>query len=737
MGRGHAPHAHGMSPNAQTTSSGPITSIAWIPANPGPLKVGMKHDQDAITVLQTLDSQPCNKLVVRNSDGRVEKGKYPEGGRFRAHTVEIPDLAKLAEVLREVGERPDVLISLSVYNNPPADVWTIIPQREMAGRLGVDINDRQALLGWKDFDGEPTCCRLKENTTLSRFLLFDRDMAPGMPQELEAWSFKDWCEALDRLFPGFAGCGKLWMPSTSNPVLVEGVPIGSNSGHCFVQVADPDEIEVKWRQAALRSLITTFSPVPWKDPLPLAFAKPIKGRKTGEVTHRVWWPLFDKSVATAGRLVYDGAPVVQGGGLTVAPPRIDVHDGALLDLSLVKDLTQREWCEVRDAISRIRGKRTTFDFKRERVSKDGTPRLSEITEVVDDLTLDLEVETPSGWTTVRALIESGVEHIRLQSPFRDSSSWAAFFSTLGGSPFVFDVGDRTKHVLDSEKLRPALAIGLEAAREYYRPLYRTEDHGFYSETLGAVVHAHHLHPTQAILDALKLAHETPRENGRLKPNATVTTWKAWKSAIFGELLKQLPTEREARSSTAAAEAFTHQLRTLLLTQISLESGYSRQRHSLGVWAMIYACRQIGKWVQVSSLPLWGKVARKPSEHDFIAAADVGLEIAIKPGLATVARCAPDIAKLTDDADLTQLCRKYGLLDDGDSRITCRGNQFRVTKLDSRSVLAGLELSYSLENNIENRLYATAQELNLNASPADKKSGYFAHRATSQRCPSRV
>jgi hypothetical protein len=90
-------------------------------------------------------------------------------------------------------------------------------------------------------------------------------------------------------------------------------------------------------------------------------------------------------------------------------------------------------------------------------------------------------------------------------------------------------------------------------REHYLPLYRTEDHGFYSEMLGAVVHAHHLHPTGAILDALKLAHETPRENGRLKPNATVTTWKAWKSAIFGELLKQLPTEKEACSSTAASE----------------------------------------------------------------------------------------------------------------------------------------------------------------------------------------
>jgi hypothetical protein len=140
-----------------------------------------------------------------------------------------------------------------------------------------------------------------------------------------------------------------------------------------------------------------------------------------------------------------------------------VHDGALLDLSLVKDLTERELGEVRDAISRIRGKRTTFDIKRERVSKDGKSRVSEITEVVDDLTLDLEVETLSGWTTVRTLIESGVEHMRLQSPFRDSSSWAAFFSALGGSPFIFDMGDRTKHVLDSEKLRPAWRLGSSGA----------------------------------------------------------------------------------------------------------------------------------------------------------------------------------------------------------------------------------------------------------------------------------
>jgi hypothetical protein len=166
------------------------------------------------------------------------------------------------------------------------------------------------------------------------------------------------------------------------------------------------------------------------------------------------------------------------------------------------------------------------------------------------------------------------------------------------------------------------------------------------------------------------------------------------------------------------------LRTLLLTQISLENGYSRQRHSLGVWAMVYACTQVGKWVQVSSLPLWGKVARKPSEHDFIAAADLGLEIAIKPGLATVAKSAPEIAKLTGDAELTHLCRNYGLLEEGDSRITCRGVQFRVTKLDSRSVLADLELSYSLEDRLENRFFAASQEMGLNASSTDEKRGFF-------------
>ena len=220
--------------------------------------------------------------------------------------------------------------------------------------------------------------------------------------------------------------------------------------------------------AALRSLITTFTRAPGEEPIPLAFGKPIKDRKTAEVSHHVWWCAFDKSTAGPGRLVFEGAPTIQGDGLTIALPRVDVCDGERLDLSLVKDLNQgvdrgqrrhraypRQAHHLRDQAREGRPRRQAPGVRdhRDHRGSHARPRGRDAARRDDDRRVD----------------NSGVEHMRLQSPFRKSSSWAAFYSTLGGSPFLFDMGDRTKHVLDADRLRPARDIMLEWARAYYRP----------------------------------------------------------------------------------------------------------------------------------------------------------------------------------------------------------------------------------------------------------------------------
>jgi hypothetical protein len=88
--------------------------------------------------------------------------------------------------------------------------------------------------------------------------------------------------------------------------------------------------------------------------------------------------------------------------------------------------------------------------------------------VIDDLSMDLAVEAETGWTTVGGFAASDVQHLRIQSPYRDSTSWAAYLGRhKDGSPFLYDTGTSEKHVLDD-------AAKLAAAQELLARL-RAED----------------------------------------------------------------------------------------------------------------------------------------------------------------------------------------------------------------------------------------------------------------------
>ena len=67
----------------------------------------------------------------------------------------------------------------------------------------------------------------------------------------------------------------------------------------------------------------------------------------------------------------------------------------------------------------------------------------------------MEVGSEIGVTTIRALWLAGEDHVRIQSPYRESSSWAAFvgFHTKSGAPFIYDMGSTTKYVLAEEDRR--------------------------------------------------------------------------------------------------------------------------------------------------------------------------------------------------------------------------------------------------------------------------------------------
>ena len=166
--------------------------------------------------------------------------------------------------------------------------------------------------------------------------------------------------------------------------------------------------------------------------------------------------------------------------------------------------------------------------------------------------------------------------------------------------------------LTAAEERSVLTIGILAVRGEYDPANRTE-RGFYSRRYGREVRMGDLHPTRAILQALEAAREMPRDKlGNVKLNGAIVLWRNWKSALFGELLKQLPTEEETVSSTATREELEILITGLLARMATLNPGNGEQRHAIGSWALRYARMAPGRWRQVKTYPIWGRSTRKVS-----------------------------------------------------------------------------------------------------------------------------
>lgn len=626
---------------------------------------------DAITVLWSTDGSPVNKIVRRAPDGTITKGKALEKGAYHARTVPIPDLDALAEVLREVGARPDACISLSVFVDPPAEELLVLSRKAIATAIGVDKTDRAKLIGYHCIDNQWAVARLKENMTQSSFALFDRDQTADMPPDLAGMGYDDWRAAIGALFPGFETCGAVMVPSTSTRITIDGAAQDATSAHTIVQVSDPADLPRAWSQAVQRSLITPFSPVPWEEPTMLGFAKPIRDRKGGtdQVVAVSWWTVFDRSVAAPGRLVFDGAPVVEGPGLGILAPTVQIYSGSRLDLRKVPNLTRTELKGIAEAVALIKGVKPRIVL-RKAPGVAGQARITGVDVTIADLTMDLEVETEAGWTTVGELYRNRAGHTRVQSPFRDSASWAAFYSAhQDGTPFIFDTGTQEKHVLRSDGLDHSWAVILDWLKEDYAPRFRYKDGSFFSEAHNTRIKPTTVTPTAEVVQRLAMASDAPRdEGGVVKWHMLPGHFATWARVAYGELVRSLPYEEAlVETSPETAEEFGTQLSALLTTLVSINLG-GESRHSLGAWARRFAQMEPGAWRRVKTLDLWGRVTN-----------DGAFYIGLLPTLAGQVKACPEIAEMTP-AGLTRRCNVHGLSASGDNRITCDGYQFRLTVL---------------------------------------------------------
>jgi putative DNA primase/helicase len=361
------------------------------------------------------------------------------------HRIETHN--ELAALLTKVGDDPHAAIINASFNGiEVGEEFLILSEREIEARLGIQRSDREKQKGIHQvaFEGKDykAIGRFKENVRASSWQILDRDIDGHTPAEFANLSTEDWLLAVGKILPGLNKVSHVKTESTSARVMRDGKPVGGGNGHIWIKVANPEDIE---RVRAAMIVCAAQANMTWKKPR-------LSKKEEGAVVGYSLTTIIDPSVWTPGRLVFYGQPAV-GTGLTVQPLAAVVHEGE-------SDALATEAMVLPDA-------KTIREITRKAgVEMSVTTGSNGLRIVANDLTLATEVETKDhGILAVREIIERGITgKLRCQTPFRDSSSWAAFYNTnADGIPFVYDVGTGTTHWLnqfEAEEVRiiPASAV---------------------------------------------------------------------------------------------------------------------------------------------------------------------------------------------------------------------------------------------------------------------------------------
>lgn len=377
-----------------------------------------------------------------NSEGNISKHSNVSVGFGEAvmHLVETHD--QLANLLRQVGNDPQAaIINASFTGIEIGEKFIILSEQEIEQRFGISRSDRNMQKGVHLISHEGVECkaigRFKENVQPSCWQFFDRDIDQHTPEKYVVMSFDEWLVTLSQILPGFLDVSYCSVGSTSSRVLKNGKPIGMGNGHVWVKFKDPHDIE-RFRPAILVAAANAE----------MIWLKPRYSRlKPNNLVGQSLTTIIDPSVFSFGRLIFIGKPTVSE-GLTVEDLSVSVHSG-------VKDCFDSSEVILPDS-ARVR--EITRKAGVEMIVKNSSHGLRIITQ---DLTLVTEIETNhNGILTVRQMLEQGLNtKLRCQTPFRDSSSWAAFFNTNdNGIPFIYDVGTSTTHWLNESEVEEAKLI---------------------------------------------------------------------------------------------------------------------------------------------------------------------------------------------------------------------------------------------------------------------------------------
>ena len=408
---------------------------------------------DFVTVLTVAGRG--NKLVKRDKAGMVKKQAGPPISEATAVTVRVENAKAMVRLQRDIGENATKVLSLGfvpgtepVEGEEAGTPFKFVSKKIMGEALGVDPQTADGLkevLGWHEIDGEQCICRLKANMAPSTWCLFDIDAVRGMPDRLAKMNSDDRLDALAEIIPGFAEAGGVIVPSTTGRVLVDDVPLDATGEHFYVQLVDAADLERFGSVLLQRSLLRGYG-----------FMRPRYSKsEPDKIVSSVPWGIADPTTFSHERVVYDGLPMVQGKGLSVAKAKIEELEGGRLDTCKLLDLTEDEAKTYAEQTGhRLYNERRTESV----MGADGQIIKREVIRfgAIDDchLKMDTQIETEAGVITLEEYWKGDQGHVRCQTPFRESSSWNGFLNRhKDGTPFVYDNGTRLRYVLAPDVVR--------------------------------------------------------------------------------------------------------------------------------------------------------------------------------------------------------------------------------------------------------------------------------------------
>lgn len=391
---------------------------------------------DAITVAVEAAGEAVNKVFT----GTLEAIKKDARGTVSdayGIVVGVPTPEAMEALLNVVGVHP----AMYIVGGRSKDAVGVDGHRSDVFRM-VSKAKRDTIA---PTEGTILTTRTKDKFEPVNWLLFDCDASDDAPEALANMDYEtEWWPAMVGAFPGLEGVPRVTLPSSSSRLVTDdGAAINKvASSHTWVQVENADLLpEMRWRllyQAALSGI---------------GFM-----RKWGDTNGQLW-SVFDPTVYSPERCVFDGAPSSYVPGAKIAPPKITVYpgtDGKRFDLESVPEPTDDDLATLSEQFG-LRFETTHFGGVRTILTLDEDVLTPDTALTVRDDAVRA-FGLPSNTVTLAELHAAACAEknpvVRIQAIARDSTSWACtVYLAHDRMPFVVDFGSANKWQLSVDSLK--------------------------------------------------------------------------------------------------------------------------------------------------------------------------------------------------------------------------------------------------------------------------------------------